>query len=46
MERKIKALQETKNVFENLKTDTKSILFSVDKINIKLLRKLKKSNVY
>ena len=27
MERKIKTLQETKNVFENLKTDPKSIFF-------------------
>ena len=43
MERKIKALQETKNIFENLKADPKSVLFSKDKINNKLSKKLKKS---
>ena len=46
MERKIKTLQEIKNVFENLKTDPKSILFSVDKRNIKLLKTSKKITVY
>ena len=43
MERKIKTLQEAKNIFEKLKTDLKSILFSIDKINVKLLKKLKRS---
>ena len=43
MERKMKALQETKNIFENLKTHPKSVLFSEDKISNKLLKKLKKS---
>ena len=42
MECKIKALQETKNIFENLETDPKSVLFSKDIINNKLLKKLKK----
>ena len=39
MERKIKAFQETKNIFENLKTDPKGVLLSEDKINNKLLKK-------
>ena len=43
MERKIKALQERKNIFENLKADHKSALFSEDKINNKLSKKLEKS---
>ena len=43
MESKIKTLQKTKIIFEKLKTDPKSILFSEDKINVKLLKKLKKS---
>ena len=43
MESKIKTLQKTKNIFEKLKTDPKSILFSEDKIDVKLLKKLKKS---
>ena len=42
MKHKIKTLQETKDIFEKLKTDPKCILFSMDKINIKLLKKLKK----
>ena len=44
MENKLKALQETKNIFENLKTDTKSILFSEEKLDMRLLEKLKKSS--
>ena len=40
MESKIKTLQKTKNIFEKLKTDPKSKLFSEDKINVKLLKKL------
>ena len=46
MERKINTLQETKNIFEKLTTDPESILFSIDKINVKLLKKLKKVTVY
>ena len=46
MECKIKTIQETKNIFEKSKTDPKSILFSVDKINVKLLKKLKKITEY
>ena len=42
MKHKIKTLQETKDIFEKLKTDPKCILFSMDKINIKSLKKLKK----
>ena len=43
MEHKIKTLQETKYIFEKLKTNPKSALFLVDKENDKLLKKLKKS---
>ena len=39
IERKIKTLQETKNTFENLRTDPKSVLFSEDEINNKLFKK-------
>ena len=39
----MKALQKTKKIFQNLKTDPKSVLFSEDKINKNLLKKLKKS---
>ena len=42
MENKPKALQKVKNIFENLKADTKSVLFSEEKLNIRLLKKLKK----
>ena len=38
MGRKIKTLQETKNIFENLKTDLKSVLFSEEKLNNELLK--------
>ena len=41
MERKIKSLQETKDLFENLKTDFKSVLFSEEKLNNRLLKKKK-----
>ena len=41
IENKPKTLEETKNVFENLKTDSKSVLFSEEKINIGLFKKLK-----
>ena len=44
MENKSNALQEAKNIFENLKTDTKGILFSEEKLNMRLLEKLKKSS--
>ena len=43
MEIKNKILQETRNIFEKLKTDEKSVLFSEEKLNIKLFKKLKKS---
>ena len=36
-------MQETKKIFQNLKTDPKSVLFSEDKINKNLLKKLEKS---
>ena len=42
MKKKLKTFQETKNIFENLKTDTKSILSSEDKIDKRPLKKLKK----
>ena len=41
---KVKTLQEAKNMFENLKTDEKSVLFSEEKLSLKLLKKLKKSS--
>ena len=44
MENKLKTLEEAKNIFENLKTDTKSTLFSGEKLNMRLLKKLKKSD--
>ena len=37
-------MQEAKNIFENLKTDTKSVLFSEEKLNMRLLKKLKQSS--
>ena len=43
MEHKVKALQETKTLFNELKTDPKSVLFSKDELDTKLLKKLKKS---
>ena len=42
MENKPKTLQEDKNTFENLKADTKSVLFSEEKLNTRLLKKFKK----
>ena len=42
MENKPKTLQEAKNIFEKLKTDPKSVLFSEEKIDKRLLKKLKK----
>ena len=44
MENKPKTLQEAKNIFEKLKTDPKSVLFSEEKIDKRLLKKLKKSS--
>ena len=38
-----KILQKAKIIFESLKTDEKSVLFSEEKINLKLFKKLKKS---
>ena len=42
MENKPKTLQEDKNIFENLKADTKSVLLSEEKLNMRLLKKLNK----
>ena len=44
MENNLKTLQETKNIFEDLNTDTKSILLSEENIHKRLLKKLKKSS--
>ena len=44
MENKPKMLQDTKNIFEKLKTDPKSILFPEEEIDKRLLKKLKKSS--
>ena len=43
MESKQKIVQEAKIIFESLKTDEKSVLFSEEKLNLKLFKKLKKS---
>ena len=44
MENNLKTLQETKNIFEDLNTNTKSILLSEENIDKRLLKKLKKSS--
>ena len=44
MENNLKTLQETKNIFEDLNTDTKSILLSEENIDKRLLKKRKKSS--
>ena len=44
MENKEKTLQEAKNIFEKLKTKPKSVLFSEEKLDKRLLKKLKKSS--
>ena len=43
MEVEKKFLQKAKNIFKNLKTDPNSILFSEEKIDNRLVKKLKKS---
>ena len=43
MESKQKILHEAKINFESLKTEKKSVLFSVEKLNLKLFKKTKKS---
>ena len=44
MENNLKTLPETKNIFEDLNTNTKSILLSEENIDKRLLKKLKKSS--
>ena len=41
MEHKVKTLQETKIIFDELKIDRKSVLFSIDKLDTKELKNLK-----
>ena len=43
MESKQKKLQKAKTIFQSLKTNEKSLLFSEEKLNFKLFKKLKKS---
>ena len=43
MESKQNNLQEAKIIFEILKTDEKKVLFSKEKFNLELFKKLKKS---
>ena len=43
MEDEKKLLQKVKNIFSSLKTDSSSVLFSKQKIDTRLLKKLKKS---
>ena len=40
IENKEKTLQEAKNIFEKLKTDTKSLLYSEEKIDKRMLKKV------
>ena len=40
MENKEKTLQEAKNIFEKLETDPKSLLFSEEKIDKRMLKKV------
>ena len=42
MEHKVKTLQETRTILNELKTNPKSILISIDELDIKILKKLKK----
>ena len=44
MKNKEKVLKETKNMFEKLKIDLKSFLFSEEKLYKQFLKKLKKSS--
>ena len=46
MEHIVKALQKTKTIFNELKTNPKSILFSIDESDTKLLKILKKKSPY
>ena len=39
---KVKPLQETKTIFNELKKCPKNVLFSIDELDTKLLKKLKK----
>ena len=41
MESKLNIVQEGKTIFQNLKTDGKSVLFSQEKLKLKFLKKLK-----
>ena len=43
MEHQVKVLHETRLIFHELKTDPKSVLFSLDELDTKLLKKLKQS---
>ena len=40
---KKKLLQKAKNIFKNLKTESNSVLFSKEKIDNRLMKKVKKS---
>ena len=44
MENKLKTIQEAKSIFEKLKTDPKRVLFFKEKIDERLLKKLKISS--
>ena len=43
MEHKVKTLQETRTILNELKANPKSILISIDELDLKILKKLKKS---
>ena len=44
MENKNKTLQEARVILKKLKTNEKSVIFSEESLNIKLFKKLKRSN--
>ena len=46
MEHIVKVLQKTKTIFNELKINPKSILFSIDELDTKLLKKLRKITVH
>ena len=44
VDKKLDLLAQAKNIFEDLKADDSSVLFTEDKINGRLFKKLKKSS--
>ena len=46
MEHKVKTLRETKIIFDELKIDRKTVLFSIDKLGTKELKKTEKITIH